>query len=97
LTSKRVVILGNLLKGKLKYSLLDSRGPEVIDFPQKDMHGGADVIIVQDLAECIDKGTQPKASGEEGFRSAIVCLAIDEARRSGTVVDLEPIWQKFAV
>ncbi len=32
---------------------------------------------MEDLVSCMDKETQPQASGEEGFRSAISCLAID--------------------
>ncbi len=32
---------------------------------------------MEDLVSCMDKETQPQARGEEGFRSAISCLAID--------------------
>jgi hypothetical protein len=38
----------------------------------------------------------PAISAEAGITSAITCLAIDEARRTGTVVDLEPYWQRLA-
>jgi hypothetical protein len=41
--------------------------------------------------------TPPKATGEEGFRSALVCLAVDQAMQEGKIVDLEPLWKKFAV
>lgn len=54
-------------------------------------------IIVQDLADSMDKGTLPKASGMEGLLSAIVCLAVEEAMIKGTVVDLESYWKEFNI
>ncbi len=58
-------------------------------------HGGTDGLIVDDLARSMTTGQAPRVSGEEGFRSAVTCLAIDEARRTGNVVDLTPYWQRL--
>jgi hypothetical protein len=38
-----------------------------------------------------------QASGEEGFRSAVVCLVIDQARASGQVESLEQVWPRFGI
>ena len=70
---------------------------EVIDVGSRDMHGGADGIIVDDLACCMETGKKPEATGEEGFLSAIVCLAVDEAMVQSKVVDVIPIWNKFEI
>ena len=40
---------------------------------------------------------QMKSSLEECFISSITCLAIDEARETGSVVDLEKYWEKLGV
>ncbi len=68
---------------------------EKIDIGARGGHGGADTTIIDDLAESMVTGKPPKASGEEGFQSAITCLAIDEAMQTGQVVDVDPIWKRF--
>ena len=40
-------------------------------------------------------GSAPKCSGSEGLESAVLALAIDQAARTGKVVDLEPVWKKL--
>eukprot|EP01087_Luapelamoeba_hula_P020026 TRINITY_DN6740_c0_g1_i1.p1 TRINITY_DN6740_c0_g1~~TRINITY_DN6740_c0_g1_i1.p1 ORF type:complete len:495 (-),score=83.12 TRINITY_DN6740_c0_g1_i1:28-1512(-) len=70
---------------------------------KKEADAGADDAA--DAADAADASEEkgnlplpvPKATGEEGFRSAVVCLAIDQARLQSTVVDLEPIWKLFNV
>lgn len=100
---RRMQICG--LEGSLEADLVSGditgqrigRGTEKESFPvaEKGGHGGGDQIIADDLAECMLTGKRPKASGEEGFISAITCLAIDESMRTGQVVDLEPTWSRF--
>jgi len=68
-----------------------------MDLTGVDGHGGADHLIVDDLAQCIATGKEPDVTGEEGFVSAVTCLAIDEAYRTGAVVDVEPYWKRFGV
>jgi len=54
-------------------------------------------LIIEDLCQAMIEESPPKASAEEGFRSAVVCLAIDEARRTGEMVDVEKYWKKVGV
>ncbi len=70
---------------------------EDIELAEKGGHGGGDKTIVQDLADSMTTGCKPKASGEEGFISAITCLAIDEAMTTSQVVDVEPHWRRFGL
>ncbi len=59
-------------------------------------HGGTDGLIIDDLVRCMTAGADPAISAMAGITSAITCLAIDEARQTGRVVDLEPYWQRLA-
>jgi len=98
-------IEGNLITGKIVLQKILRKDKESskfnnyeeFNFGAKGMHGGGDEIIMDDLARSIEKGTIPAATGEEGFLSAVVCLACDEARRTSQVVDLEPIWRTLEV
>lgn len=102
---RRILICG--LKGTLQADLITSQisyqliGPNqpihVIDITNSDSHGGGDDLIVNDLARSMANHSTPKATGEEGFVSALICLAIDQARESMQVVDMEPIWKQFGV
>lgn len=60
-------------------------------------HGNGDEIITDSLVESIVKGTAPVCSGREGLLSAVVALAIDEARTSETIVDLSDRWEALDV
>jgi predicted dehydrogenase len=90
-------LIGDLLKGKIKICLVENDIVQAIRFGSADMHGGADEVIVDDLVRSIDEETLPAASGEEGFRSAVVCLVIDQARASGQVESLEHVWPRFGI
>jgi predicted dehydrogenase len=60
-----------------------------------DAHGGGDEYIAAALLETMQTGSAPKCSGSEGLQSAVYALAIDQAARTGKIVDLEPIWQSL--
>ena len=76
-------------------------------------HAGGDHVLVNELwaamvytAECSEsaKGAQEKvvsfqlkSSLEKCFISSITCLAIDEAREKGEIVDLEKYWERLGV
>lgn len=46
-----------------------------------DLHGGGDSLIMKDIRECMSNPSHfPKASGEEGFRSAVMAFAADQSR-----------------
>jgi len=102
---RRLVICGvkgtiqaDLLKGRIKFRQIGANKPlQKFDMGAKDMHGGADEIIMSDLAKCIETECKPQATGEEGFLSALACLATDEAYLNGSVVNVKPLWDKFGV
>jgi predicted dehydrogenase len=102
---RRILICGvkgtlqaDLITSQITYQLIGMNQPtNIIDIANGDSHGGGDELIVSDLARSMAEGSQPKATGEEGFISALICLAIDQARTSQQVVDMEPIWRQFSV
>lgn len=55
-------------------------------------HGGGDSFLIDDLVRSMRTGEQPKATGAEGMRSAVACLALEEAMEKGAVVSVEPYW-----
>ncbi len=60
-----------------------------------DLHGGGDTVLAKELGEAMIQTKQPPSGGEEGLRSSVVALAMDDARIKGAVVDLEPIWKRL--
>ena len=66
-----------------------------MDFKKIDGHGGGDEVIMKELFHTMKTGDAPKCSGSEGLESAVLALAIDEAARTGRIVDLEPVWKKL--
>lgn len=57
-------------------------------------HGGGDSILGASLAETMLHGAAPLTSLEDGLRAAFTAFGLDEALRTGTVVDLTPLWCK---
>ncbi|MHC4884692.1 MAG: Gfo/Idh/MocA family protein [Planctomycetota bacterium] len=60
-------------------------------------HGGGDSILGQSLAATIHKGEPSRTSLEDGLRAAFTAFGIDEAERTGTIVDLTPLWEKAGI
>lgn len=88
----------DLITSQITYQLIGpNQPPHIIDISNGDSHGGGDQLIVSDLAKSMADGSKPKATGEEGFISALICLSIDQARETEQVVDMEPIWKEFGV
>lgn len=84
----------DLYSQKLEVRKLGDEGVLKLDIPG-DGHGGGDDHIMKELYESMTTGALPKCSGDEGLQSAVLALAIDQAAKSGSVVDLEPIWKSF--
>jgi hypothetical protein len=78
----------------LKYKRLGDEGVTHINFAG-DGHGGGDSFIMKELYDSMVNGTLPKCSGVEGLESSVVALAIEQAKDSGEVFDLEPVWKKL--
>ncbi len=58
-------------------------------------HGGGDAVLGRDLASCMLHGTPPRAGIAEGITSTIACLAVDQARHEGRIVDLTDLWREL--
>jgi predicted dehydrogenase len=86
-------LIGELYSGRLQCARI-GESPREIVLPGGG-HGGGDEYIMKELWETMTRGTPPKCGGEEGLRSAVVALALDQAAREGRTVDLEPIWSSL--
>ncbi len=60
-------------------------------------HGGGDPVLGQSIADSMRHGTTPLSTLEDGLRAAITAFGIDEAQRTGQVVDLRPLWQHAGI
>jgi predicted dehydrogenase len=79
----------------LRYRRVGSNEEYTIDYKKIDGHGGGDEVIMKELFHTMATGDAPKCSGSEGLESAVLAMAIDQAARTGTIVDLEPVWKKL--
>ncbi|WFB36968.1 Gfo/Idh/MocA family oxidoreductase [Kiritimatiellota bacterium B12222] len=87
-------IIGELYTGRLQYRRLGDEEETIETYPGGG-HGGGDPHIMGALLKSIQNGEAPLCSGEEGLRSAIVAIALDQAAREQQVVPLNPIWKKI--
>lgn len=62
-----------------------------------DGHGGADPQLISWLSHCMLDDSRPKASIDEGLKSAITCFAIDQAMRDGKLVDVTQLWDAAGI
>ena len=79
----------------IRWRLLGTDEEKTLSFRSADGHGGGDSYIMKELFETMTTGAAPKCSGDEGLESAVLALAIDQAARTGQVVDLEPVWKQL--
>ncbi len=86
-----------LYSGLLQVRALGESLVETHDFSKGDGHGGGDTVIMRELAASMQTGKLPECGGEEGLRSAVVGIAIDEARMQGRVLDLNERWRELGV
>jgi len=87
-------LIVELYQSTLRYRQLADEGETVIDFGT-DGHGGGDGFIMKELFATMTTGALPKCSGREGLNSAVFALALDQAARTGAVVDLTAVWQSL--
>jgi len=90
-------VSGDLYAEKYEFKQVNPNAEEFSKNVKLGNHGGGDHFIVEDLAKCMEINKQPKASGEDALVSTIVCLAIDQARIEGKIVDLQPFWERFNI
>lgn len=60
-------------------------------------HGGGDRPLLSSCVSALLDGTPPPAGGRAGMVASVTALAIDEARRDGTVVDLGERWRRLGL
>ena len=60
-------------------------------------HGGGDAVLAKELAALMLRGGTPRASVEDGLKSAVTCFAIDKAANTGRVVDVRPYWKRAGI
>lgn len=60
-------------------------------------HGGGDSVLGVSLADSMLNGAKPITSLEDGLRAAFTAFGIDEAQRTGKVVDLSPLWREAGI
>ncbi|MFW6414203.1 MAG: Gfo/Idh/MocA family protein [Verrucomicrobiota bacterium] len=81
-----------------KYGRMQHTAPyNALRLPFSGSHGGGDDILMENLRQVMLQGAQPKAGIYEGITSAFTSLAIDEAQRSGQIVDLGPWWERAGI
>ncbi len=59
----------------------DGGGLVMREFPRPQWIKGADVQAVEDIANCIENGGQPKCSGEDGKAALEIAIALRESHR----------------
>ena len=103
---------GDSMQGRFVAKRMSRGGKEIQVQEKGDAHGGGDQFLVIELwsvmvstaeqsgggeAEKTVADFQIKSTLEKCFISSITCLAIDEARETGSVIDLEKYWEKLGV
>lgn len=58
-------------------------------------HGCGDEVLARELVASMRDGAPPAAGVEEGVCSTVTCCGIDDAMRSGNVVDMKPYWERI--
>lgn len=84
----------DLYQQRIRYKNLADEGITEIKF-DGDGHGGGDSLIMVELYNTMLTGSEPVCSGSEGLESAIYALAVDQAARTGEMVNLEPVWHSL--
>ncbi len=91
---------GDLVRGDLKITSARTRATlRECDFSShadSGMHYGADELMAQDLARYLRGEIKSlPVSAVDCMVAGLTAMALDEARTSGTVVDLKPTWEKL--
>lgn len=94
--TKGTMIL-ELYSGLLQVRTLGQEKTQTYDFSKGDGHGGGDTVLMRELAVSMRTGEAPKCGGDEGLRSAVVGIALDQARVEGRILDLTEQWKELGV
>ena len=91
---------GDFVRGYLKVTARDGRRLVDNDYTQgaaaKGAHYGADELMCIDIAKYLrGEAASLPVSVLDAMEAGIAALALDQARETGTVVDLTPVWKKL--
>lgn len=83
----------DVMKGEIQFSKI-GYNTEIVTLQTgtTDGHGNGDVVLGRCLSETMLAGKNPHTPLLDGLVSAMVCLAIEDACRTGRVVDMKSLW-----
>jgi predicted dehydrogenase len=97
LCGTRGTIRGDVLTGQLEYTPVGWQPTtETVRPITGDDHGGAEIPMARDIVACMLHGQPMPTTLEDGVQASFTCLGIEEARQTGTVVDMRPYWDALA-
>ena len=91
-------LIADLVRNKLMVRRALSRAkPERIDYANRtqDAHNGADQAMARDLLATLSAGAPFPVTPFDSLEAGLTVMAIDEAMRSGQVVDCAPMWARY--
>jgi predicted dehydrogenase len=68
---------------------------KVYSFTGLSQHYGADEQMAEDIAKHLVQGDPLPVSVVDALEAGLLAITMDEARRTRSVVDMTPIWQRF--
>ncbi len=90
-------IRANVLSGTLEYAPVGwDAETESVRPIEGDGHGGADEPMAQDVLHCMLHGTPPPTTLRDGLRASFTCFGMEEARETGTVVQMDGYWNDLS-
>jgi len=93
LCGTRGTIRGDVLTGVLEYTPVGWNPRTEAARPiAGDDHGAAEQPMARDIVAAMLRGQPMPTTVEDGVRASLTCLGIEQARLTGTVVDMRPYW-----
>ena len=91
-------LIADLVRNKLMVRRAMDRGkPERIDYGGRtdDSHNGADQAMARDLLAAVEGRAPFPVTPGDSLEAGITVMALDEARRTASLVDLAPMWALY--
>ncbi|MGL1890834.1 MAG: Gfo/Idh/MocA family oxidoreductase [Spirochaetaceae bacterium] len=89
-------LIVELYSGTLQYKAIGDESIKMMNLVGGG-HGDGDLHIMKELHESMVKGIKPVCGGDEGLRSAVVGITINEAMLQGSIIDLSDIWTNLNI
>jgi predicted dehydrogenase len=91
-------LIGEHYSNKLEVRRIGFNEPSsVYQFAGVNGHGGADQVLVENLAQSMIHGDRPAVTAQNGLSSVITCVALDQAMNERQIVNLEKVWEKAGI